>query len=215
MFFLVRAAIIVVCCQSLGAWGLLAYFVADQVISKLIVCCLGLLEMNSMDQSCWYDNESNRVNIMALQIFTHCKTETLTEVIQRRMVQKFKRMRCSVTKVLDRYYFKELGSAELERQLRGAVVIRDDIKSMKEISGLISEEQNKTFPDGELLWKCWICTNVDGEVICVFKVHHCVGDGLGLSVMFASVQDEKYKPEQFIQTSAKLTFCQTVVMRLL
>ena len=33
--------------------------------------------------------------------------------------------------------------------------------------------------------------------------------------MFASAQDEKYRPEQFIQTSTKLNFCQTVVMRVL
>jgi len=140
MFFLVRVSIIVLLCQSFGWWGLVAYSVGDQLISKLTIRCLGLLEMNSVDQSCWHDNESNRVNIMACLVFSKCKTETLTEVIQRRMIQKFTRLRCSVVKVLDRYYFKELTPADLERELRSAVVIRDDIRSMKEISELIAQE---------------------------------------------------------------------------
>jgi uncharacterized protein YqeY len=50
-------------------------------------------------------------------------------------------------KVLDQYYFKELPQEELKKQLARAVVRKDGVHSMDDLSAVMEAEQNIDFPE--------------------------------------------------------------------
>ena len=50
-------------------------------------------------------------------------------------------------KVLDQYYFKELPQEELKKQLASAVVRKDGVHSMDDLSAVMEAEQNIDFPE--------------------------------------------------------------------
>lgn len=52
---------------------------------------------------------------MACLLFEKCEEEVLREVFQKKMVEKGRRYRSKMVKILDNYYFKELEKSELDR----------------------------------------------------------------------------------------------------
>ena len=54
------------------------------------------------------------------------------------MTSKFYRLRSKMVKILDSYYFKELSPDELKIQVANSIFERPDIKTMEEMSELMS-----------------------------------------------------------------------------
>lgn len=79
----------------------------------------------------------------------------------------------------------------------------------------MAEFQNIEFPEDGLQWCVWFIPDFnDNESLFVMKVHHVVADGLGICLLFASLQDN-YNPKDFIQTSEVLSFCYNFLITLL
>lgn len=71
----------------------------------------------------------------------------------------------------------------------------------------MAEQQNITLDDDGLQWRLWILPNFNGnESMAIMKVHHCIGDGLGVMLMISMLQEEPYKPEMFIQTTTTMSW---------
>lgn len=83
------------------------------------------------------------------------------------------------------------------------------------MSELISEQQNIEFPEDQLQWHIWFVPNLnDQESLFVMKMHHAIGDGLGILILFATLQDN-YSPKSFIQTTEVLSTCKQFIIFLL
>jgi len=63
------------------------------------------------------------------------------------MPKDWRRFRSCMIKVLDQYYFKELPQEELKKQLARAVVRKDGVHSMDDLSAVMEAEQNIDFPE--------------------------------------------------------------------
>lgn len=63
------------------------------------------------------------------------------------MPKDWRRFRSCMIKVLDQYYFKELPQEELKKQLASAVVRKDGVHSMDDLSAVMEAEQNIDFPE--------------------------------------------------------------------
>lgn len=79
----------------------------------------------------------------------------------------------------------------------------------------MSEEQNKTYDENGLQWTVWICPNFENnESIAIFKAHHVISDGMGIMLLFGTLQDN-YSPSQFVQTTEVLNCCKKFILYLL
>jgi NRPS condensation-like uncharacterized protein len=79
----------------------------------------------------------------------------------------------------------------------------------------MAENQNKLMPDDQLQWRAWLLPNLEtGESALVLKVHHCIGDGLAILILFSTLVDS-YKPDLWIQTTKPLSKCAKIVITLL
>lgn len=116
---------------------------------------------------------------------------------------------------MDSYYFKELAGQELLFQLEQAFVVRTDVTNTKQLSDLMDQEQNIDVPEQDLQWKCWFMPNFEnGQSACLMRIHHVMGDGLGLMGVFATLEDV-YNPDQFTQTTAVISTCKKICLVLL
>ena len=86
----------------------------DYIFGKLVCLVYGLDELNSTDSNVFFDQKSNRCNIMGALILKKCEPETFRNVIVNKMPVQYKRFRSKMVKVLDRYYFKEIKGEELQ-----------------------------------------------------------------------------------------------------
>lgn len=66
--------------------------------------------------------------------------ETVRDVIAERMTSKFYRLRSKMVKILDSYYFKEFKADELKQQVDNSIFVRPEIKTMEQMSELMSQE---------------------------------------------------------------------------
>lgn len=70
--------------------------------------------MNSTDQNLFFDQTSNKCNIMGVIVLEKTNEQTLRDVFGKRAPNLWYRLRCKMVKILDRYYFKEMDEIELE-----------------------------------------------------------------------------------------------------
>ncbi len=80
----------------------------------------------------------------------------------------------------------------------------------------MAEQQNIDIPEQNLQWTVWIMPEFENgkESLMVMKVHHVIGDGLGIMIMLATLQDN-YSPDQWIQTTEVLSCCMKLIIMLL
>lgn len=76
---------------------------------------MSLEALNATDTNMWYDQTTNRCNVMASLIFDKCDESVIREVFQNKMPQDRFRLRAKLVKILDNYYFKELPKEEARR----------------------------------------------------------------------------------------------------
>lgn len=72
--------------------------------------------MNTVDTNLWFDQTTNRCNIMGTTIFEKCDADFMRKVLLERWTKRFARMRSKVVKRLDNYYFKEMTAEELRER---------------------------------------------------------------------------------------------------
>lgn len=54
----------------------------------------------------------------------------------------------------------------------------------------MAEHQNSSLPDEELQWRAWLIPNLENnESAAVLKIHHAVGDGVGILIMLGTLVD--------------------------
>jgi NRPS condensation-like uncharacterized protein len=79
---------------------------------------------------------------------------------------------------------------------------------------MVSHEQPKTISADDLQWQVWVLPDVEGQTLMVWKGHHWLGDGLGFSIMLATLQEE-YSPSQFVQTANQQPWWKVLLMKLI
>ena len=58
----------------------------------------------------------------------------------------------------------------------------------------MSDNQNLMLPDDQLQWRAWLVPNLEtGESAIVLKVHHAIGDGMAILILFGTLVDS-YNP---------------------
>ena len=126
------------CVQTSVLFGLALALITFFVIEKIIQVCFGVEPLNATDKNVFYDQETNRCHIIGTILLERTDADTVRDVIAERMTSKFYRLRSKMVKILDSYYFKELSSDELKIQVASSIFVRPDIKSMEEMSELMS-----------------------------------------------------------------------------
>lgn len=115
---------------SFGIYIAIAIFV---LVEYLIEKVNGLEKVNTTDKNVWYDQESNRCNIMSCLILTKTTEEDLRNTFQHKMSRDWKRFRCTMLKILDTYYLKELKGDELKAHIDKVVTVCNDVKTMEDV----------------------------------------------------------------------------------
>ena len=151
---------------------------------------------------------------MAVMLFEKCDPQKIVDVLSQRQTQMYSRLRSHIVKVADRYYFKEFTATELAEKLKTAVTIKHGVESMNQVSWMVSHEQPKTISADDLQWQVWVLPDVEGQTLMVWKGHHLLGDGLGFSIMLATLQEE-YSPSQFVQTASQQPWWKVLLMKLI
>ena len=88
----------------------------------------------------WYDQASNRCNIMSFAIVERTDEELLKKVFSEKLSASFQRMRSKMVKIADTYFFKEMSGDELAREMANAVKVIPSLSSMDEVSELMASE---------------------------------------------------------------------------
>ena len=108
-FLILKIALTVVLCMYFGVLlGILAFVIFNYVLDVLICLLFWITPMNTTDKNVFYDQKTNRCNIMAALTFEKCDSEAIREIMGKKMPTEWLRMRSKVVKVLDNYYFKEM-----------------------------------------------------------------------------------------------------------
>lgn len=125
---------------------------------------------------------------------------------QHKLLAQNMRLRCKVVKILDAYYFKELSKDELNKASSEIFTVRKDIHTYDEFSDYMSIHQNTFMPEEKQQIRVTLIPNFsETQSIALFKVHHVIGDGLGLILMIAFLQDQ-YNKNVWIQTTSVRSF---------
>ena len=174
---------------------------------------LNLETLQPVDINALNDGPQNVSNIMAAFVFHEkCEPEMIREVFVEKQSSMYRRYRSSLVKVADSYYFKEMGAEQLRKALDAAFIVREDITNKEDFALLCQEQQTRMFPENGLQWAIYFCPNYEhSQSLMMLKVHHVLGDGLGLLYMFATLQDS-YDANQFIQTTTVISTLQKVIM---
>jgi len=107
VYLLIRLGFVVLM-LPFGLIGLLIVVLTFVLLDRLIIWKFGLISMGTTDKNTWYDQESNRCNIMSVLILARTDESTLRQTFQHKLATDWQRFRCKMVKVLDSYYFQEL-----------------------------------------------------------------------------------------------------------
>jgi hypothetical protein len=122
--------------------GVLLIFVLNYLVELAILNIYGLHYINLMDKNVFYDQVSNRCQIMCGILIEKSDERTLRETFEEKLLRDNLRFRCCMTKVADNYYLKELSLDQLGKLRNENFQVREDIHSMEDASNLMSEMQN-------------------------------------------------------------------------
>ena len=134
------AFLVLLCIQTSVLFGLAVALITFFVIEKTIQVWFGVEPLNATDKNVFYDQETNRCHIIGTILLERTDADTVRDVIASRMTSKFYRLRSKMVKILDSYYFKELSPDELKLQVASSIFVRPDVKTMEEMSELMSQE---------------------------------------------------------------------------
>ena len=175
-------------CYPFGPWGLILALVSFWGLEKGIEKRYGYEAINVVDKNVWYDQESNRCNIMSIVYLEKTTEAEMKKYFQHKMSTLHKRFRCKMVKVLDTYYFDEFKGEELKKRIEGVVTVLDNIKTREEIEDFMAKESNTAFTEDELQWHLWFIPNYnDNESLIIMKAHHIMADGMGWILTLGSL----------------------------
>ena len=116
MIFIIKGALSYQAIATQGwLYGLIMIVGVSMLFERLIVLMFNVEPLNQVDKNVFYDQESNRCNIMASLLFEKCSHKVLEDVFLHKMVAARSRFRSRMVKILDNYYFQELPKDELQR----------------------------------------------------------------------------------------------------
>lgn len=147
-YLIVKVLLSIVLCLGSGIiLGLILIVVTNKVVDMAIQKIYCVQPLNSSDKNVFYDQESNRCQIMAFIVVERSSEEELRRTFEHKMLSQNVRLRSKIVKIMDTYYFKELTKHELELAAPEVVRIRNDIHSMDELSEYMAKEQNTIIPE--------------------------------------------------------------------
>lgn len=138
IYLLLRVLVVIVNWPfaPLGWLIALTIFIA---LDRFIIWKYGLIPINTTDKNVWYDQQSNRCNIMSALILDKCDEAHLRKIFQKKVTEDWVRFRSRMVKVLDSYYLKELKSDELKKHVDDAFTVLPPMKSLEEVSVFMNE----------------------------------------------------------------------------
>ena len=96
-------------------YGLLIYAFIVIAMDHIIVKSMNLEALNATDTNMWFDQESNRCNVMAALLFNKCSYDQIRTIFMETLPNDRSRFRSRLVRILDSYYFKELPADEYKR----------------------------------------------------------------------------------------------------
>jgi len=84
------------------------FFGGTMLLDMAICKFYDVMPLNSIDKNVWYDQTTNRCNIMSMVVLERTTDANLHEIFVKRMHSQYVRMRCKMVKIGDQYYFKEM-----------------------------------------------------------------------------------------------------------
>ncbi|EDO40204.1 predicted protein [Nematostella vectensis] len=155
------------------------------------------------------DSETNRLIITSI-VFVNRPGDMKTamsefrEVVRTRLVDSrnskgelsFPRARKMVRPGYFQYFFQDDPDFDIEDHVfkyQG-----DPPKSKQELEAIVSEMYSKPFPEGKSPWYfCCVPTDYgDKSVAAIFRMHHCMADGVSLSRLLTRVLPDHYTPQK-------------------
>jgi hypothetical protein len=104
---------------------------------------------------------------------------------------------------------------EIYRQRDKIVKISTGVHNEKQLAEFMSKEQAIRDPTDNVQWRCWLFPDyTETESVMIYKVHHCIGDGISLVMMFANLCDTP-DIQTFPQITMRFPLWQRVLINLL
>ena len=185
-----------ICCLPIGFSGVVIALLLMYLFDKAIQYWYKVTPIGVVEKNVWYDSVRNRCYIMATAILERADEDSLKAVFRDRLQKLDKRFRSKMVKILDNYYFKEMSGEELQQKLAKAYHVIDRMESMDEVEELMSREQNKSIEEGNLQYEVWLVPEFGKsgqESLMVLKIHHVMGDGLGILIAMSGLQEHYSK----------------------
>jgi hypothetical protein len=140
-------------------------------------------------------------------------TEDFKEQIFRKVTQ-FNRNRSKVVKCLGTYWFQEMSVEELYKQRDKLVRTETGIHNERQLASFMEKQQSIRDEFGNVQWRAFLIEDYsESESIFVYKVHHCVADGIGSILMCANLTD-KPDVKTFPYMALRFAFWQRVLINL-
>ena len=130
-YLIVKVILSIVLCAGCGiVLGMILIVSTAKVLDLTIQKIYGVTPLNSSDKNVFYDQESNRCQIMAFIIVERSTEEELRKTFEHKLSSQNVRLRSKIVKIMDTYYFKELTKHELELAAPEVTSIKTDIHTM-------------------------------------------------------------------------------------
>lgn len=85
-----RVAVAVGLCSYAGIlYGIISFIILNYLVDLFIRLIYGLQPLNTIDKNVFYDQVSNRCNIVAAVVFERTSAEAVREILQRRLPNKW------------------------------------------------------------------------------------------------------------------------------
>lgn len=153
-------------------------------------------------------DEANRSVIKGVLILEKpIEREKLELIFEEKIVKKFRRFRSKLV----RRNFVELMPEEVNiKNHVHELYLEDDFNSENHLRETLSEHVNKPFHPNRSPWEIYIVHNYVGGYVLMIRIHHAIGDGSALSMIFNELCDQEIKFPQC--EPPKLSFWQKVGM---
>lgn len=208
-------AVVIAIRQFGWIYGLLAFYLVWKVYTWAALKFFGLEHLSGMDAFWFHDDQRNYANIITF-IRTHKWNdveETKKQLFDRAMT--FPRMRSCIKKFAGTWWFKDIPMAEMQRNRDKLVRVCNDVHNEKQLTDFMAREQSIRDGLDNVQWRCWLFPEYSPtESLFVFKVHHCVADGVGLILMTGNLVDNP-DVKTFPQITIRFPWWQRILINLL
>jgi WS/DGAT/MGAT family acyltransferase len=145
------------------------------------------------------DRATNPMVVNAVILFDEpLDWQRAKEVLRKRIVERFPRFRQRVLEPLGRPAFEDDPGFDIERHMhRLALPAPGDTAALQElVSDLITPPLDRTRP----LWHVYLIEGFGEGCAVLFRIHHCIADGIALARVMLSLTDEE--PDAGIELTA-------------